>query len=357
MRNVLKSDLKIIIVLIILIFNLQLVNANGAKPVDSPEASGGVIFDSNSGISLVEETIEFSQFKESLHSYAKVTVDYELKNLQSKNQQFDILFIIPELDSNEDKEEYKVYANNNDITDSSVYESVEYIENWSPTFSHGLKEPYSEEIYDEGISARATGGIRIPLTMDGNDRLHLRIEYLCEGGYARLDEYEKTIFSFIYFLTPAEFWSGDPKIKLNIRFPSDEDIAFYSNMPMKEISRNYYTCTLNKLPAYEWMFTYINRSGLIYGTNDSKLHTMITAIISISIYIIALLSYYKLKKRYIINLGYTLSVMYFLIFGGKLNDGNIGDAFLYLFYIVIFIIIVPVSYLISNYLIKRKLDY
>ena len=363
MRNIFKPSMKITVVLIVLISILQIVlYANGAKSNDSPEANGGIFFDGDSGISLVEETINFSQFEESIYPYAKVTVNYELKNSLDTDQEFNILFIVPPLDTYEDKQQYKVLLDHKDITTSASYEGISRVENWYPSFPHGLKEPYGQEVYDAylphnmRITTNQTYGIKIPLTIKASANTQLAIEYLCKGGYARLDEYEKTIYSFVYFLTPAKFWDGEPKIKLNVSFPSDENVAFYSNIPMKEVSPSNYSCDLNKLPEYEWMFTYVSRSGLIYGTNNSRVHTGITAAISLAIYLLALYAYEKVKKKYIINLGYIFSILYFFAFAGKLLDGNIGDAFIYLLLIIIFFIIVPIVYFASIILSKRNVS-
>ncbi|MGE5631050.1 MAG: hypothetical protein ACM3TR_08145 [Caulobacteraceae bacterium] len=65
---------------------------------------------------------------------------------------------------------------------------------------------------------------------------------------------------------------------------------------MKEVSKGNFIAELKGLPEYEWVFTYIDNSGFIYGTNNAAVHRKITISISITIYIGFLIASIRLKK-------------------------------------------------------------
>lgn len=336
-------------------------NANGAKPMENPSGNGGLIFDENPGVALSNESITFRVLEADFRTEAKVTVEYELKNLLNQDQSFKMFFVVPPKYYSNSELWFKVLLDGVDITGPGLpnYKSITRPDNWLPKLPEGFIEPYSKRAFHNGLDGdivtqyrvekRKIEGIDIPISIKANSTAKLTIEYDCDGGYYNSDEYEKTIYSYIYFLTPARFWNGEPKVKLNVILPSQiTGYRFYSNIPMKKAGKNHYSTELNKLPDHEWAFTFVNSKGLIYGTNSSKLHTNLTIAISILIFFITFVLYKRKGSNAYIVMGYILSIAYLFIFMGKIVDGYIMDTFIWMLLFFVLIIIVPFSYLAIN---------
>jgi hypothetical protein len=113
---------------------------------------------------------------------------------------------------------------------------------------------------------------------------------------------------------------------------------------MDKTSQNSYTATIDSLPDSEWVFSIVEKQGLIYGTNSSKIHTLITLFISLILFIAGLFASRKFKTRIYIKLGYLLAVAYFYLFKGNIVDGYIGEFFVMIPISITLIFIIPITY-------------
>jgi hypothetical protein len=329
-------------------------SANGAKPMQDPSGNGGLIFDENPGIALLNETISFNLKDSAYITLANVTVEYEMKNLLEQDQSFDMFFVIPPAGGYDSAALTMVHLNEEDITKQCYYKSMDLPSNWKPAIPMGFIEPFSKESYEThfqgdrgvitGIRGNELNGIHIPISVKANSTIKLHIQYPCAGGYTNSPQYYNSIYNYMYYLTPAKYWEQEPQVTLNVALPESKQYAFHSSIPMEKLSANSYTVKLDKLPDSEWIFSFVDKKGLIYGTNSSKTHTLITLSISLSLLIMGLLASLKLKSRIYTILGYVLAVVYFYVFKGNLVDGYIGEFLLMIPISLIMILIIPVIY-------------
>jgi hypothetical protein len=355
MKYIYKPRLKTLLFISISIALLVSVAfANGAKPIQDPAGNGGLIFDENPGVALLNEIISFDVIDSTYSPQAIVTVEYEMKNLMEQEQSFDMFFVIPPFYGNESATPYKVNLDGKDISLQSSYKDIEGPNNWKPAFPQGLVEPYSQKIYDTNleddtgmgrkINPKELTGINIPIYMKANSTSKLIIEYSCAGGFNRRPQFLNTINNFMYYLTPAKYWNQEPLVTLNVKLLSEKEYTLHSNIPLKVVSQNFFTAKLDSLPDSEWVFSFVDRQGLIYGTNDSKTHALITLFISVALCIVTLASSWKFKTRAYAIWGYILAVTYFYLFKGKLVDGYIGEFLVMVPISIILIFVIPISY-------------
>lgn len=351
-QNFKYRTLILILISISLLFSIAF--ANGAKPMQDPSGNGGLIFDENPGIALLKETISFNLKDSSYITRAHVTVEYEMKNLMEQDQSFDMFFVIPPFEGYETTKLLSVNLGEEDITKKSYYKSMKLPNNWLPNLPQGFVEPYSKEKYETrfqgdtgiaiGIRGNELNGINIPISIKANSTIKLLIQYPCEAGYNRTPKFYNTIYNYIYYLTPAKFWNQEPQVTLNIDLPNTTEYAFHSSIPMEKTSRNSYTATMGSLPDSEWIFSIVDKQGLIYGTNSSKNHTLITLFISLVLFIAGLFASRKLNSRIYINMGYILAVAYFYLFKGNIVDGYIGEFLVMVPISITLIFIIPITY-------------
>lgn len=350
----------IIFILYFIIFCFPSVSyANGAKLYSPPLEQSGIYFDEEPNISLIEENVSFSQQDEnSWNPYCKVTVQYTLKNLAVLEKDIKMFFVIPP------SNKYSVVLENNDITHLCLYKENSFPGNWIPKNSKDIIDPLSKKklssYYSNGNTESITKryeekihGIEIPFLIKESGISKLQIEYICSGGFYNGKEVKNAVSGYIYYLTPAKFWDGSPKITLKVNLQGNNMFAFYSNIPMEKISVNSYETTLTELPNYEWLFSYNDKNGLIFGTNDPSIHTKITCFISILLFGFSLLLHRHFNRKWIAPTGYLLAVVFMFLFLGKIIDGYVGDALIYFVLFLLLVIVFPSVYFINKH-IKRK---
>lgn len=325
--------------------------ANGAKMFEYPEGQGSFYFDENSNIALLEETVSFSEIEaKGSDPKAKVTVEYSVKNLLDEERNIKMFFVIPPT------ENFKVVMDNKDITRSSTYKEIPLPENWLPKFTTRLVEPISKkELFESNANGHLekANGLEIPLIFSKKGLSHIKIEYVCRGGFYNREKVHTAVYGYVYFLTPAKFWEGEPKVNLNVSLPDTGNYSFYSSIPMQKTSKNTYSAVLSKLPDSEWSFSFTDKSKLIFGTNSTKTHSMLTLLSGFVLFGSLLIASIRFRKRYLRFVGYVLSVGFIFAVLGKVVDGYVGDLLIYALLILVFFILIPVFYLIFRFTTRK----
>lgn len=191
----------ILFITLVIFITPMIIYANGGKPIEDP-IDQTIIFDENSGISLLEETINF-KFNDDLYK-AKVVVEYNLKNITNKVQSFNIMFITPHLQD----ADFKVRVNNKEIKDVKIEKNIEIPKNWRAIIETQIIEPISKKILNKSytvMNGRPFVGATFPVTIKPNESIKLNITYNSQSGFYRYQETINTVYSQLYYLTPAKF--------------------------------------------------------------------------------------------------------------------------------------------------------
>lgn len=361
MKDQYKTYMRItcfIIIFPVLFFSIAY--ANGAKPTEDPTGSGGLIFDENSHIALVKEDITFNIHDNEYDSKARVIVNYEMKNTVDEDQSFDMFFVISPILYDTSPTPYSIYLNDVELINSypPQYRKMDMPNNWRPKIPAGIVEPYSRKVIDDtleqDISSNLSSnqdsiyGFDIPMEIKAKSTARLKIIYEYDGGFYKLDEFHNTIYSGLYYMTPASFWEGEPQVSLTLSFPERIHYKIHSNIPLEKSYLNTYTAKLNKLPEHEWVFSFVKTKGLIYGTNSSKVHFYLTLTIALLIYLTGYILARRLHRKDYKVVGYTTALAYFVVFKGKIIDGYIGDTMILMLLFAIFFVIIPFYALIKH---------
>ena len=288
-----KSEMGILLFCILLISFPILTFANGAKPIEDP-MDHALLFDENSGIQLVEEMIHF-QFRDENLRTAKVHVDYKLKNLTNKPQDFYLLFMSPALG----EADIHAKVNGKPIKGIEVDKSQVLPKNWRVSKEESIIEPISKKNLKRSPSGlgepqRSIMGAKIPLQLGADETIDIEIIYTSESGYYRYEEVVRSVYSQLYYLTPAAFWEKDALVRLKVTFPQNSNIQFYSNIPMEKRKGNLYEAVLESVPEQEWLFSFVDKEGLVFGTNYRSNHNILVVMISA----IMIWGIFVLRKKY-----------------------------------------------------------
>lgn len=303
-----------------------LVFGNAAAPIMDP-VDQSLIFNENTGISLVEETVNF-KFKNRDFSKARVEIEYKLKNLTDQEQKLDILFITPNIAD----ADFNAGINGLEAAGIVVNKDIQLPKNWGTGKRKQIIDPISKMPLDKSPSNYyrqhdLINGTTIPITFKPNETLNLYIKYNSESGFYRYQQVINTIYSQLYYLTPAKFWEGECKVNLKIDFTNTGKIELYSNIPMQRVDNYTYSATLDRIPDKEWSFSFVDKKGLIFHTNNLIKHnTYLFLTACLLIVIIKVLNkrflysstswilYFVVIILTIINIKVTYSFMYSLIF-------------------------------------------
>lgn len=337
--------------------------ANGAKLSEQVKSEGIFSFDEDSNIRLVEESVTYNVKSYSEHgSKSDVIVNYQLKNLTDENKNIRMFFIISPLSEEQVEKSYdppnfhirdllKVSVNGKEITENCSYKNqADLPDNWIAIINNKLVDPISKK--EKLISEKAeeyykkARGVEIPFSLGEYELINLEIQYISSSGYDA--SYYNSVLGYVYYLTPAKFWTGDTKVNLCVNLPQEGSYEFYSNIPMEKVSKNTYKTTMDKLPDYEWSFSFFKKSGISFGTNNNKLHTIYTFILTLIIFNLMLLLSIKLKKRWIKEVMRPLAyIVSFAFFNYNINV-SYSWSILYALYLLVTAIIIPLIYIIRS---------
>ncbi|MDQ8737844.1 hypothetical protein [Paenibacillus sp. LHD-38] len=146
--------------------------------------------------------------------------------------------------------------------------------NWHAPVKSTVTEPLSgKELRIASYGADQAIGTRIPLSFGPGEKKNVDVRYEEDGGM-----YEKgvinTIYSHPYYLTPAEFWEGEPQVELEI-WLNAEGGKLYSNLPMELASPKVFKAAFKELPSEDWYFSYLYPKRLLFPTNIEKDHNLL----------------------------------------------------------------------------------
>lgn len=244
-------------------------SANGGPLVNAAGGYGLLQLDEQSAISLVREKVIFDigQRTNPYETEANVSVAYELHNQDEVRTTVDIIFLTPA-------------QGNLMVTEGSKrLPSAEAADprlvNWAPGMKDNVIEPISgKQLPMRGSSyGQEAVGTQFSLTFEPNETKSIVIRYTDRGGM-----YDRgvinTIYSHLYYLSPAKFWEGKPFVELEIRLP-DLGNTLHSNLPLVKVDSVTYKADFNDLPEGEWYFSYAESSRILFPTNMEKDHNLL----------------------------------------------------------------------------------
>lgn len=317
--------------LLFILFISSIALGNMGPSIDDPDTHG-VFFDDSSKIQLVEETVTYDIDNRNINN-GQVHVKYTLKNLEDIEKNFDVIFIAAPLEDIE----VELKQNGKRVPPKEIKDNIKELpENWSPIFKGDIIEPISknklENIYSDYIEDGNITSIRFPISFKEKEEITIEISYIGVGGFYSRDMIN-TIFSHQYFLTPAKFWDGSSRVNLIINLPKERDMELYSNIPLKREGDSY-TTTLEKIPENEWLFSYVDKDGLLFNTNYRKIHNRYLLGITLIIVVIGIILHKSINK-------YVGIIIYLLggLFLGKFINLSYGTAF---FAMLIGMFIIPI---------------
>lgn len=330
-----------------------------------PKSEGIYSLDEDLNIRLVEEVVTYNiKSYDSNGSKADVTVQYQLENPNNNGKNVRLFFIInayldeqkskvPDFSRPKISDVLKVSFNGKDITENCIYrEEVELLDRWIRAYQDKLVDPISKKkdivIYDrEGPYFTRAQGIEIPFTLSELEKGTLEIQYSSTSGYDQKDYY-RALSGYIYNLIPPNFGSGESKITLWVNFPQDGRYAFYSNIPMSQVSKNSYETSKEKQNTYVWRFTFFEKSAISFGTNYNLHHTIYTSLTALTFFSLMLLISFKLKKRWMKEVIRPLAyIVSFLFFNLNINV-SYSWSIRYAIFLLITAIVIPSIYLIRS---------
>lgn len=342
-----KKLIIVIFISVIILITPILVLANGAKPIENP-IDQTILFDKSSGVQLVEETVKFT-FEEDKYYRAKVEIEYNLTNLTDEEQNFNILFVTPSLED----ADFKVTINDKVVENIVTKQKITVPKNWTVRVDKKIVEPTSKKTLDKSFNRHSSklnnnfiSGATFPVSIKGHELVKLNITYNSEGGFYRYGDVINTVYSQLYYLTPAKFWDGETKVNLRIQFPENSNLKVFSNISMNKINDYIYEGTLDEIPDKEWLFSFTEKSSLIFGTNSRLKHNIYLIAIALMLSIISIRMKSKSNKRYI------RYALYLLIIASILN---IKLPYSAMFFFMIFIVCNPLFYLFLLFILIFKL--
>ncbi len=274
--------------------------ANMGIPIVNP-VDNYMVFDTDSGIRMVEETVAFSfEGDKGLYS-AGVNVSYVLRNEEEEDKIVDMIFVTPSMG---DEGALEVRSEGRMIETDPTEPFEEKPRNWEASGRMPIVDPIGGEFLEHSPSrihgatsptAKVTVfGTRFSVDLPAGEETTLEVAYDSKSGFYRYQSVINNVFSQIYYLTPAGFFEGDPKVTLKVSFPEEMDIAMHSNVPMVSGGENEYFAELDGIPDEEWLFSFVDRKGLVLGTNNRTLHN---GIVSAAFLVIMVLSVWLWKKK------------------------------------------------------------
>ncbi|WP_139993090.1 hypothetical protein [Paenibacillus paridis] len=296
---------------VILLLSLLLpagAHANGGPLYYPADGYGLLRMDEHSNISLVRERVMYTVSKgpNDHGSRAEVSVEYELHNRNNANKDVEVLFLTPSRES-------LSVTEGGELIPTSLAPELRPV-NWKPLVKNTVIEPLSgKELtlshYGDGHSQ--TLGTRFPLSFKEGEIKNIVVRYVEQGGM-----YEKgviqTIYSHLYYLTPAEFWEGEPQVELEVKLYAP-DSKLHSNLPMEQTGPATYKATFSTLPSEDWYFSYIVPKRLLFPTNMEMDHNlMVLGSVVLMSAIAAALALY-LRKSYLFTIS-SIGILSFTVF-------------------------------------------
>jgi len=264
-----------VIFIVMLLLQPAAASANGGPLYYPADASGLLQFDTDTNISLIREKVAFTieGNDEWYRNNADVAVHYELRSNAAERKEIKVLFLTP-------YSGHLVVSEKLDGSDRIIpitAATPEKPDNWNPKLIKNVYDPVSGKPL--GLSSRGTASINkaegsaFRLLFEPYETKQITIRYSEESGM-----YDKgvihTVFSHLYYLTPASFWEGEPVVELEVTL-KEEGGVLHSNLPLTNTGPTVYSAVLDGLPQEEWYFSYAYPSRLLFPTNLEGEHNLL----------------------------------------------------------------------------------
>lgn len=255
---------------------------NAASPYERPD-SNVVMFDDDTGIVLREEWVEFTIDENNWNS--RVDVVYDIENVNREDSSLEIMFLAPYFNYDTGEiygDSFKIEVDGIEITEFETKETDDIPVNWNARYTMEIMDPVDDRLLERRLSDGGpavkdgkTRGIQFAIDIEKGQERQLSISYESHEGYYSFDDVVNDVYTHLYYITPAKFWNGDPVVNLEIEFP-DGGYEVHSSIDLEKVSNTSYRARLEGLPDEEWTFSYVDTTGLVYGTNTRKMHNVIT---------------------------------------------------------------------------------
>lgn len=257
----------------IIVSHVTSVYANGGAVSWPPTGQGPLRFDAESGISLAREKIVYEIDRER-YDMARVGVEYVLRNGDDQRKDIDLLFITPSFP----EEEFHAREGGTALATKAIANVT--LDNWTRREpAEEAVEPLSGSVlrYRDRAGTRASWpvtGYSFRLSFAPGEEKTVTMDYADYGGFHRIGLMQP-IHSFLYYMTPASLWEGETAVELVLRLP-DRKFRVHSSIPLAKQNGTEYGAKLRTLPEEEWRLSIVDASGLIYGTNSSLIHNLVS---------------------------------------------------------------------------------
>ncbi|MGU3472119.1 hypothetical protein ACLBWT_13350 [Paenibacillus sp. D51F] len=299
--------------------------ANGGPVYEPAEGFGPMRLEHSESILLIRERVSYfipDDTSERYGPFPEVTVDYELHN-GGKEQQVEVLFLYPDGDG---MEGLRVEENGEaqvPVTPASEDSLKGLI--GRPTIRPTIMEPFSGKPLVTRTSEHAVGGGRFPLVFRAGETKRVRIFYRDPGGWEESAVVNR-VGSHLYYLSPASYWAGKPKVELEVRL-ADRSSRLSSNIPMNKEGPGLYRAFLSKLPEEEWVFSHASGHRLLFPLNRQPEYNQLVLLIAGVGGILTAMLAGRLRRLWIAWLG--------AVFWTALVIGSIADMGGYPFQVIL----------------------
>lgn len=327
---------------ILILLPLEVEANGGPAKKKEPQATGEVWFDSNSGIVLEEESVRFHMNKEAFTNIRQgrstVEVRYRLKNTLDQRQHMQMFFLAPGHAESLPEFHEELKNKNFQVTQDGEHlpikkPQVVHPQEWEPQEPEKGGDSSQKETMDlpEYIAdPHHPLGVQIPLSFQPGESTLLHIKYQDPVAYNEAGQVKPTLYH-LYYLTPARYWEGDPRVRLEIILPQGKyDVA--SNLPLQQEGSTFFT-TIDTLPKQEWYFSVVDRERLWFYTNTPWKHNWLVACMIWAISAVLFWLRFRLLQPWIGWLSYPTAFVLLLIFVQKAAEYPLNTVLLPLLYL------------------------
>lgn len=282
--------------------------ANSAAPEQAPD-TGSIRFSEDSGITLLHETLEatldpgydFVDYHV-VYTFATTGDDPVTRTLWFIMRYGDVSSLHVMIDGEETTvEPLDLLAWK--IENWPLDQNAKYVTPWDQTEISGITGMY----YGPEQQAIPVGAFE--LSLRPGYATEVTVDYRAQTGYIRKNAYFSPLSTAWYDLSPAAFYDGNAEVDLTLNVPKTCMVG--SNLPLEQIGEGTYRLDGYGIGQDDWALTFLDRSELLFGTNDRTKYYRVLQVLLV-IWILAALI--RWKKPVIRKLSLTLLVMTLLAF-------------------------------------------
>lgn len=234
--------------------------ANSMAPTSIP-GKAGIYVDKESGIELLDETIDITVDKNL--DKTQYLVHYTFKNTHNTSIEKPIWFLSRGyLNSHK----FTVKIGGKDVKSESVDIEFDEIKNWDADDQLAYIDPFTNEFFDSEIDKYSSNQLSISefiLKMDAGQLIDVVVEYEVWNGYisAGVTDYIHNVKLTSYMLSPAAFYEGEGKVDIKVTMP--ENTILRSNLNLSNTDENTYRLEDYTLNEYENLYlSFIPKPGI-----------------------------------------------------------------------------------------------